>query len=238
MATVQSGDLFSPDNIRFFADTLYVQEQYSEALGEYRRYRFCAVSPDSIVDIRIIRCLLYLERYPDALAEARRLPGTAARSYYAGLVFFYAGEYDSARSYLNHPDPASTPNGRRILGLSYAEEYDFIEAGQYFDLPVPGPKHRHPWLGGIMSLFPGGGHFYAGRIDDGIYSLLVVGTASCLAWYYHDRDEDAKFACCLAAGIVFYGGSIYGGINATQNYNLAENEEYLERIREENPITE
>ncbi len=238
LASLVLDDLLTTDNVRRFADTLYAQEQYQEALGEYRRGRFLATGPDSIVDIRIIRCLLYLERYPDALAEARLLPEAASRSFYEGLVFFHAGEYDSARSYLNNPDLKSVPASRRILGLSYAEEYDFVGAGQYFDLPVPGPGHRHPWLGGVMSLFPGAGHFYAGRIDDGIYSLLVVGTASLLAWYYHDREENTKFACALAAGIVFYGGSIYGGINAVQNYNLAENEEYLERIREENPITE
>lgn len=237
LALAQTADFFPAEEQRRFADTLYLQGQYAEALAEYRRWQFMTSSADTVVEHRIIYCLLHLERFEDALKQARLLENPFDRSYYSGLVFYRRGDYDSVPACLAEPVRPSDLDRRRLLGLAYAEQYSFIRAGEYLDLPATRPAHRSPWLAGFLSVLPGAGHFYAGRIDDGIYSLLVVGTASLLTWYYHDREESAKFAVCLCAGIVFYGGSIYGGINAAQNFNLAENEAYLQRIKEENPLS-
>ncbi len=238
LALAQTSDFFPVGEQRRFADTLYDQGQYAEALVEYRRWQFLTSSADTVVDHRIIHCLLRLERFADALKQARLLKIPSDRLYYSALVFYQRGDYDSVLACLADPVRLSDLEQRRIVGLSYAEQYNFVRAGEYLDLPTPRPGRRSPWLAGFLSVLPGAGHCYAGRIDDGIYSLLVVGTASLLAWYYHDRAEIAKFAGCLCAGIVFYGGSIYGGINAAQNYNQAENEAYLQRIREENPLSD
>jgi hypothetical protein len=88
-------------------------------------------------------------------------------------------------------------------------------------------------LGGLLSLFPGGGHFYAGRFGDGLYSFIVVGTAALLTYYYHNQDEDIKFGIALGVTILLYGGNIYGGVNAVRNYNYYENEKYLQQIIQE-----
>ncbi|GAG68121.1 unnamed protein product, partial [marine sediment metagenome] len=98
------------------------------------------------------------------------------------------------------------------------------------DLFAKGPAYKSPRRGALCSLFPGGGHFYCGRIGDGIFSFFVVGLSSLLAYHYHHQDEDIKFGISLSAAILLYAGNIYGGINAVRNYNYYENEEYLREI--------
>ncbi len=119
-----------------------------------------------------------------------------------------------------------------MIGLGYAHEFRFREAGDYIRLPVA-PVYKKPGLGGLFSIFPGGGHFYCGKIGDGLFSLFVVSASALLSYYYYDRDEDLKFGVALGAAILFYTGNIYGGINAVRNYNYYENEKYLHRILEE-----
>jgi tetratricopeptide (TPR) repeat protein len=232
----QAGNLFTPDRVYQFAEHLYSQGDYQAALAEYRRYFFLTDSPPEDVTEKIIKCLAALGRYDEALTDCARLGMTAQKDYYAGAVYFLAGNYDSARARLDRAGAPYDSAARKMIGLSFAEEYDFKNAGGYLALPPVSPGRRSPFAGGAFALVPGGGHFYAGKIDDGIYSFLVVGIASILSYYYHERGENLKFGIALTAAAVFYAGNIYGGINACQNFNRAENERYLEKIREANPI--
>jgi tetratricopeptide (TPR) repeat protein len=227
--------LFAADRVYLFAEHLYEQGDYKGALAEFRRYVFLADPPAGDVPEKIIRCLVAMERYDEAREECGRLePGP--RDLLTGWIYFLSGNYDSTRAVLGRTGPPYAGDKKKLFGLSYAEEYDIKNAGAYLDLPRPAPKYRSLWLGAGFSLIPGGGHFYAGKFDDGIYSMVIVGTASLLAYYYHGRQEGLKFGLSLSAAALFYAGSIYGGLNACQNQNRYLNERYLERVREENSI--
>jgi len=228
--------LFAPDRVYLFAEHLYEEGDYRGALAEFRRYIFLTDSPPGDVPEKIVKCLLAMERYDEARAECGQWAPSARREYFTGWIYFRAGNYDSTRAVIKRTGPPYAAEARRLLGLSFAEDDDFKNAGVYISLPQPLPRRRSLWAGGAFSLIPGGGHFYAGKPDDGIYSALIVGTASLLAYYYHGRQEGMKFGVSLTAAIVFYAGSIYGGLNACQNQNRFVNERYRERVREENFI--
>jgi len=228
--------LFAQDRIYLFAEHLYDEGDYPAALAEFRRYVFLTDSPPADVPEKIVRCLVALERYDEARAECGRLGPSTRRDILTGWIYFMAGNYDSTLAVIGRIGPPPVAEARKLMGLSYAEDYDFKNAGDYLILPQPAPRYRSLWLGAGFSLIPGGGHFYAGKIDDGIYSMLIVGTASLLAYYYHGRKEGLKFGLALSAAAVFYAGSIYGGLNACQNQNRFRNERYLEQVREENLI--
>lgn len=223
-------ELFEPQNIQKFADHLYAREDYAAALGEYRRYIFLADSGEQQIRERIVDCLTRLGRYNEAVAEAGSFVDVNKRNFAVGLIYFTAGAMDSSRKYLESVDIPYDSDACRLIGLGYAYEFKFEEAATYITLPEKTPSYKQPALGALLSIVPGGGHFYAGRVGDGLYSFLVVGTAALLSYYYYDRDEDIKFGFTLGAAILFYGGNIYGGINAVRNYNYHENEKYLQRI--------
>ena len=223
-------ELYDPQSVLQFAEHLYTQEDFSAALNEYRRYLFLADSDRQDIYESIIECLIRLGRYDEAIKETEHIRDLDQRNYTKGLIFFAAGAVDSSRTYLQLVGLPYRGDARRMLGVGYAYEFRFDEAAQYIELPGTGPLYKNPALGGLLSLFPGGGHFYAGRFGDGLYSFIVVGTAALLTYYYYNRDEDIKFGITLGATILLYGGNIYGGVNAVRNYNHYENEKYLQQI--------
>jgi len=225
-------ELFVPQDMLRFADHLYSQEDYAAALHEYRRYIFLADSVGQDIHERIIECLTRLGRYGEAITETENLSDINKRNYTKGLVYFAASDLDSSRIYLNLVDVPYESDARRIMGLGYAYEFRFNEAATYIQLPKNKPAYKKPTIGALLSLFPGGGHFYTGRFGDGLYSLLIVSTAALLSYYYYDHGENLKFGFSLGAAILLYAGNIYGGINAVRNYNYYESEKYLEQIME------
>lgn len=225
-------ELFEPQNMLKFAEHLYAQEDYAAALHEYRRYLFLSDSAGEKIYDRIIECLTRLGRYHEAINESANINDINKRNYTRGLVFFTAGEVDSSRTYLHRVAIPYENDARKIIGLGYAYEFNFGEAADYIELPPHKPSYKEPAFGALLSLFPGGGHFYAGRFGDGLYSFLLVGTAALLSYYYYDREEDIKFGFTLGAAILLYAGNIYGGINSVRNYNYYENEKYLQEILE------
>ena len=223
-------ELFEPHNVLKFADHLYAQQDYTAALSEYRRYLFLGDSSAEYIYERIVECLTQLGRYNEAVIESENIEDANRRHYTKGVIYFAAGAVDSSRKYLHLVDIPYKNDARRTIGLGYAYEFEFDNASDYIILPRSKPSYKKPALGAVFSLIPGGGHFYAGRFGDGLYSFIVVGTAALLAYYYYDRDEEIKFGFALGAAILLYGGNIYGGINAVRNYNYYENEKYLQQI--------
>lgn len=227
-------ELFEPEKIEQFADYLHKHEDYTAALNEYRRYVFLSDSVNEKTRDRIIDCLIRLGRHEEAIVESENIGNPDKRNFTRGLVLFAAGDFDSSRTYLQSVDVPYITDARRMIGLGYAYGYRFDLAAEYIELPAVIPTYKSPALGGLFSLVPGGGHIYAGRFGDGVYSLLVVGTAALLSYYYHDRNEDVKFGMCVGAAVLLYAGNIYGGINAIRNYNEHANETYLRRILQNN----
>lgn len=223
-------EMFEPENIQKFADHLYAREDYSAALSEYRRYLFVADSAEPYIYERIVDCLTRLERYGEAISEADNIRDDNKRIFAIGMVYFAAGEMDSSRAYLQSVEIPYQSDARRLIGLGYAYEYNFPRAGEYIALPDNPPVYKQPLLGALFSIVPGGGHFYTGRVGDGIYALFAVSTAALLSYYYYERDESIKFGFSLGAAILLYAGNIYGGINAVRNYNYNVNETYFQRV--------
>jgi TM2 domain-containing membrane protein YozV len=224
--------MFFPQHVLEFADHLYSKEDYSAALQEYRRYQFLTQTPTEEITERTIDCLVKLSKFDEAIIESAKFQDGNKKSYTKGWIYFLAGDYDSSRIHLEHIGIPYKINAKKIIGLGYAYEFRFEEAGDYIELPTKEPTYKKPLLGAILALFPGGGHFYCGRNGDGIFSFLVVTSAALLAYHYYHQEEDIKFGVSLSAAIFLYAGNIYGSVNAVHNYNYYQNKEYLQEIIE------
>ncbi|MGQ9464487.1 MAG: tetratricopeptide repeat protein [bacterium] len=217
-------EIFSSDQVLKFADYLYLQEDYNSAVNEYWRYLFLIDSNRTEIYEKIIDCLVRLKRYDEAIKVADALDDTIATIYAKSKIYLIKGDYPIVRKLLENM--IYDTDARRLIGLSYAGEFNFLKAKEFIDLPNPFPRHKNPFLGGLFSLFPGGGHFYCKKIGDGIYSMLVVTTGALVSYYYYHNNEQAKFYTALGFTVLFYAGNIYGGINAVRNYNYYENAKY------------
>jgi hypothetical protein len=225
-------DMFAPDNVLKFADYLYEQTDYAAAAQEYKRYQYlCDSVPESIHE-KLIDCYVHCQQYDNALRETAAFTDENKSDYTRGWIFFLNGQYDSSRAYCNKVGVPHETNARHIIGLGYAYEFNWNNAGQWISLPDNRPSYKQPVLGAFCALFPGGGHFYSGRFGDGFFSFLVVSTSALLAHYYYEQDEDVKFSVALGTTVLFYAANIYGGINAVRNYNYYQNTQYLQRTLE------
>jgi TM2 domain-containing membrane protein YozV len=94
--------------------------------------------------------------------------------------------------------------------------------------------HKSPLLAAALStLLPGSGKVYCGRTFDGIYSLLLVGGSSWLA-YEGFRDHgvsSGKGWVFGGAAALLYAGNIYGSGIAARIYNQGETEKLLNDVR-------
>lgn len=99
--------------------------------------------------------------------------------------------------------------------LSPARKTAVLDAlGSYRDA-----TKKKPWLGGLLGIIPGCGHFYSGEYANGIRSLLLNGIFIYgMAQTAHD-DCWGAFAAITFFELTWYSGSIYGGIDAAERYN-------------------
>lgn len=220
-------EVYEPLRVLQFADHLFTMEEYDAAANEYQRYLFLSNNDADSIYVKIVDCYSRLEQWHNALRTAGMVSDPNRKNYLKGWLFFLAGSYDSSRVYLSAVDKPNEHDARTFVGLGFAYEFRFREAGNYIDLPGNPPRHKSPVLGGICSLIPGGGQLYGGRVGDAIYAFIVVAGTSFIAYHYYDQEEDLKFGFSLGVAILFYAGNIYGGINAVRNYNHYQNIKYL-----------
>ena len=99
-------------------------------------------------------------------------------------------------------------------------------AHQGYSLPA-----RNPWLAGFLStIIPGAGKMYADRFGDGLYSLIVIGTTSAVAFYSYQHDYQSRAWGFGAFAVALHVGNIYGSIVQAKLYNIEKQEALLQRI--------
>jgi len=179
----------------------------------------------------------------------------AEAAYRVGETSFQQGRYAQAimdlRPVAERYRP--TPIGEQawyLLGWSYLRARQWPAAAQTFaaidttsplfpssralaeaaregeDLP-----RKSPALAGLMSaLIPGTGHFYMGRWRDGTVALLL--NAAFLAGGLEALSDgnEAAAGLLLFFEAAWYGGAIYGAVNAAQKYNLDLEERWLQGL--------
>ncbi len=93
--------------------------------------------------------------------------------------------------------------------------------------------YKSPTLAGVLSaVVPGSGKMYAGRWNDGFYSLILVGLFAYQSYdAFHDHGiESTKAWIYSGIGGVFYLGNIYGSILAVKIYNDRKEQQVLAKL--------
>jgi hypothetical protein len=89
-------------------------------------------------------------------------------------------------------------------------------------------------LAGVMSaIVPGSGKVYADRAGDGLFSFLFVGAMAWQTFIGYKKDGLVSVRCLTFGlfGSAFYGGNIYGSINAAHLYNRSRETALGDRLK-------
>lgn len=226
-----------------FADSLYNEGDYSRAITEYKRMLFAQLIDTTQAFYRIgmsykasgryEECATYFkEAFTASLPESteEKLSLQLADTYLRNLA------YPLARLEL---EGIEKPEARRLYGVSYLLEGDFMNAGVHLDdLADPdGELRAIAWKGeGLRlldedkmlicsALLPGSGQFLSGHPADGILSFLVTASSGFLV--YESLRKRRYLDASLVFGQLFW--RFYTG-NIRNTYKLA-NEENMKRKR-------
>jgi len=235
-------DLFSPANIKKFADYLYCSGDYLRAALEYEKY--FSADPNDTVKFKIATAYSKIGKYSKASALFDSFHENSKFFPFARMEFFETlfeeKNYPELRDSISN---AGLSNGfifkeqaKKIYYFSYLysneslpSKSDFLSnfSGpdlnqiKYFYDWKNNPPYKSPLLAALFSaVIPGSGKLYAGEIADGVTALLATASLGYLS--YTDFKAGHYFRGWLFGGLAagFYAGNIYGSAAAAQIYNV------------------
>lgn len=179
-----------------------------------------------------------------------------------GRAHLELDEYDAARSVFlealaKTSDNVETFEVRRDLqeelGWSYLEEFRIDLAEESFlelrDLDPDNPRiaalvdrlpdgrrlrRKSPALAGVLSgVLPGAGQAYVGNWADGAVAFFVNGLFiwGTVAAFEDGNDEVGAVLSFIELG--WYGGNIFGAVNAAQRFNRSQRETFIHDLRQD-----
>ncbi|MGD1006581.1 MAG: hypothetical protein ABR980_05045 [Ignavibacteriaceae bacterium] len=246
-------NLFSPTNIKRFADYLFCLKDYLRAANEYERI-LSLVQNDSI-EFKI--ALSYLEMGNFSEASTRFNSIKKSSSFYksaqaqslksvfqTGDIVQFRNQYldiNSNKAYLDSAGMASLymfsfllteeplPNEDEFIKTFPIAEKSKIK--NFYDWKQD-PLEKSPLKAAIFSaVIPGAGKIYANEYSDGIYAFIATLVAGYLAFDNFKAGHDFRgwIFCGLTAG--FYAGNIYGSAAAVQIYNARIRFDFINELK-------
>ena len=228
--------IYSPVNIKKFADFLFCTEDYLRAAMEYEKY--LNINFNDTVEFKIGLAYSYTENYKRSESWFKRVNKSshyfndAQDQYFKSL--FESGDYYSMRNdFVNKFNISET--ARKLYYLSYLftgdklpPQKDFFSSFspgekmtvKKFYLEKKNPPYKSETAAVIMSiLIPGTGKIYSGHLGDGIIAAIATGLCGYLA--YDNFKAEHNFRGWIFSGLTafFYAGNIYGSAASAQIYN-------------------
>jgi putative component of membrane protein insertase Oxa1/YidC/SpoIIIJ protein YidD len=237
-----------------FADYLFGKGDYQRAIGEYERSVFTDTASKGRTYARLMIAESRYRQGDYAAANSSFRDAIGPGDFelaYLGMArsLLKLGRTHAARHYaLVIRDSALLKAATAVVAESYFQRYDFAAGAKVMgrfqgdsvlgglgSMDGRGIARRSPVLSAVLSTaIPGLGQTYAGRLGDGLFSLVVVGTAAAASWYYWNKPEQdpgrVKFGICAGLGAVFHLGNIYGAAIAGRDYNRRQQRDYQARV--------
>ncbi len=235
-------NLFSPANIKKFADYLFCSNDYLRAALEYEKY--FSLYPNDSVKFKIATAYSKIGDYDksalmfDSFTKSSELFPYAKMEYFKSL--FQEKNYFRLRSSILNID--SINNFRfayqakelyyysylftidtlppESIYLAHFDKTDIRQIKNFYEWKTD-PPHKSPLLAALLSaVIPGAGKFYVDQVADGITALVATASLGYLS--YTDFKAGHYFRGWLFGGLAagFYAGNIYGSAAAAQIYNV------------------
>jgi len=241
---ILSQNIYNSDHRIRFADWLYDNQEYGNAINEYR-YALFSDQCNFSCQIRLFNSYLLTKQYNPGINTFRSVyPQGLANNDTLEMIFGKMLILNANYSELNNLIRSSvTLSGDQTYFLDisndlFAEKWENavqkdlnfqvnLKSDYYRPIinKIENTRYKKPYVSFLLSaVIPGSGKMYSGYWYDGIISLSIVGITAWQAYrgftlYGTDRPYSWIFATLSAS---FYISNLYGSIKAAnmKNYNL------------------
>ena len=230
-------DLYSPENIKLFADYLFCDEDYLRAVEQYELLK--NNFKNDTIDFKIMLGYSNLSLYQKSSKIFNKLNN---ESIYYSDAYLLSMKNDlivsskplkqsvltsfslSQDQIFNKLSRISTlyDNQPSLSKNYFLEVFDRDEQNELsllYDYKFDPPYKSPAWAGVLSTLVPGCGKMYVGDWGDGIAGFLITGLFAYLAYDNFKNDNTTKAWIFTGIGAFFYAGNIYGSIAAAQIFN-------------------
>ncbi len=246
-------NLFSPSNIKNFADYLFCQQDYLRAAAEYQRY--LSFGSNDTVEFKIGIAYSSMGDYNSAADKFNSIKKNSLFYPIAQMEFlksvFQTEDYPVFRNiyterFLDMKEEEKS-RAKSLYNFSYLftknslpDENSFINTfpkgeqnriKSFYEWKKD-PPEKSPFTAALLSaVIPGAGKFYVHKYSDGIWGFLTSVGFAFLAYdnFHAGHNFRAWVFTGLAAG--FYAGNIYGSAAAAQIYNVQINMDFVNELR-------
>lgn len=195
----------------------------------------------------------FLDQYPQSKLREQT-------HYQIARTHFQTGEYDQSICYIeNHRDIRSSNDASikmaQLLGINYLYQHRWQPAQRHFSVLLATKNfgkgdsttiylnnfaaegtalnYKSAFLAGLLSAgLPGTGKIYAGRYEDGIFSLMTIGLYCWQAFDGFNRNgrHSVKGWVYGTLSTIFYLGNVYGSVVAAKIHNEKIEGEFLHKL--------
>ncbi|MGA7723071.1 MAG: hypothetical protein WCA84_18030 [Ignavibacteriaceae bacterium] len=236
-----SENLFSPSNIKIFADFLFDQKDYLRAADEYER--FLSFVPNDTIEFKIALTYSSMNNFNEAAKKFNVISKNSSFYKPARIEFlksiFQTGDiaefrYKYSAEIVNNAYPDSS-------GMNSLYMYSFLLTGEplsdedKFIMNFPAserksiegfyewkkdPPEKSPLKAAIFSaIIPGSGKIYANELWDGIFAFIATLGTGYLSYDNFKACHNLRGWIFGSLTVGFYGGNIYGSATAVQIFN-------------------
>ncbi len=229
-------DIYSPYNIKKFADYLFCTDDYLRAAIEYEKY--LNINYNDSIEFKIGLSYLYIGDYKKSLDWFERINNNSKYYKNAQVEYFRSlfelGDYSVFRGEYSKKMNNSEET-KKLFYFSYLFTDDQLPPQKEFLLPFSSkeeeivknfyrekihPPYKSEITAVILSiLIPGAGKIYSDQVGDGIFAAIATGLCGYLA--YDNFRAKHNFRGWIFSGLTtfFYAGNIYGSAASAQIYN-------------------
>jgi TM2 domain-containing membrane protein YozV len=231
-----SQSIYSPSNIKKFADYLFCTKDYLRSALEYQKYQ--DISFNDTVQYKIGFAYSTIGNYQEAEKELNKIPSTS-ELYFQGKLelmraIFLSKDYGKFRDEYQNLN-SDNPGLRKLYNFSFLEDTVQLPNENNFLKPFPNkeknevgkfykfkndPPYKNSLTAAILSvIIPGAGKIYTDKISDGITSFILVGLMTFLSVDNFNAHHNFRGWVFAGASVFFYAGNIYGSAASAQIYN-------------------
>ncbi len=254
--SIHAQDLYDYQHSLEFANYLFTSKQYQLASQEYERVLFLGKQPDSI-KLQIVRSLSLDNQKIQAIQRARSLydydftqfPKNFSKHYTKDL--FEIQDFIQLNYFLQQPNTLARREQvfcstsmflhnlnwkGASLSTELARKENMKETDFFEKMTLEGQRleYKSPLLATTLSIIvPGTGKFYTGDWQDGIFSLILVGTTAFQAYrgFKQKGVESIRGWVFGAISLGFYTGNIWGSFRSAKKYNKRKNDAFRAKIQ-------
>jgi TM2 domain-containing membrane protein YozV len=228
--------IYSPENVKKFADYLFCTKDYLRAALEYQKYQ--GISFNDTAQYKIGFSYSIIGNYQEAEKKLSEIPSSSDLYFQSKLELmksiFLSKDYSKFRDEYKNLD-SDNPGLRKLYNFSFLEDMIQLPNENIFLKPFSNKeknkaekfyefKNEPPYKSGLTAsilstIIPGAGKIYTDKISDGITSFILVGLMTFLSVDNFNAHHKFRGWVFAGASAFFYAGNIYGSAASAQIYN-------------------